>query len=93
MVYCQRNELTDVERHTIAAQERRHVREPLSIAQNAFVLASIHQARSMCKEARLVLDSLNQYVRESHRDALLPLVRAFDTEFAARQGDLDTAGR
>ena len=74
-------------------QEQRYASDPVAVAQSAFVLAAIHQARGLPEEARLVLDRVNDYLVETHSEALLPLVQAFGAELAARQGDVDTAGR
>ena len=42
-------------------QEQRYASDPVAVAQSAFVLAAIHQARGLPEEARLVLDRVNDY--------------------------------
>ena len=74
-------------------QAQRYACHRISVAHSAFVLAAIHQARGLHEEARLVLDRVNDYLVETHSEALLPLVQAFGAELAASQGDFDTAGR
>ena len=91
--YYQLNDLVAAELHAQAVQEQRYACHRISVAHSAFVLAAIHQARDLPEEARLVLDRVNDYLVETHSEALLPLVQAFGAELAARQGDIDTAGR
>lgn len=91
--YYQLNDLEAAELHALAVQEQRYACHRISVAHSAFVLAAIHQARDLPDEARLVLDRVNDYLVETQSEALLPLVQAFGAELAARQGDLDTAGR
>ena len=87
------NDLAAAELHANVVQEQRYACHRIAVAQSAIVLAAIHQARGLPEEARLVLDRVNDYLVEIHSEALLPLVQAFGAELAARQGDLDTAGR
>ena len=89
----QLDDLAAAEVHAKAVQEQRYASDPIAVAQSAFVLAAIHQARGLPEEARLVLDRVNDYLVETRSEALLPLVQAFGAELAARQGDVDTAGR
>ena len=79
----QRNDLAAAERHANVVQEQRYASDPVAVAQSAFVLAAIHQVRGLPEEARLVLDRVNDYLAETHSEALLPLVQAFGAELAA----------
>ena len=89
----QRNELADAELHANVVLEQRYGCDPLPVVHSAFVLAAIHQARGSPEEVRLVLEHVNDYLVETRSVALLPLVQTFGAELAARQGDIDTAGR
>ena len=89
----QRNDLAAAEQHANAVQEQRYASDPVAVAQSAFVLAAIHQARGLPEEAHLVLDRVNDYLVGTRSEALLLLVQALGAELAARQGDVDTAGR
>ena len=89
----QRNELAAAELHANLVLEQRYGCDSLSVAHSACVLAAVHQACGRPEEARLVLARVNDYLVETHSVALLPLVQAFGAELAARQGDIDTAGR
>ena len=91
--YYQLNDLVAAELHARAVQEQRYACHRLSVAHSAFVLAATHHVRGLHEEACLVLDRLNDYLVETHSEALLPLVQAFGAELAASQGDIDTAGR
>jgi LuxR family maltose regulon positive regulatory protein len=91
--YYQLNDLAAAEVHAKTVYEQRYACHRISVAHSAFVLAAIHQARDLPEEARLVLDRVNGYLAETHSEALLPLVQAFGAELAARQGDVETAGR
>ncbi len=93
MVKYLHNDLASAERYANIVQEQRHACEPFSVAQSAFVLASLQQARGLSGEARSTLENLYEYSMETRSEVLLPLVQAFSAELAARQGDLDTAGR
>jgi LuxR family transcriptional regulator, maltose regulon positive regulatory protein len=89
----QLDDLAAAEVHARVVQAQRYASDPIAVAQSAFVLAAIHQARGLPEKARLVLDRVNDFLVETRSEALLPLVRAFGAELAARQGDIDTAGR
>ena len=89
----QRNDLEAAERHANAVQDQRYVSHPISVVQSALVLASIHLARGRPAEARAALDRVTEYLVEIRSEGLLPICQAFGVELAARQGDLDAAGR
>ena len=74
----QLDDLAAAELHANAVQGQRYASDPLAVAQSAFVLAAIHQARGLPDEARLVLDRANDYLVETRSEALLPLVQAFE---------------
>ncbi len=88
-----RNDLVAAEQHASAVHELRYVTHRLAVTQTAFVLAAIHQARGLPDQARQALAGAEQYLRETRSEALLSLVRAYEAELAAVQGDLATAGR
>ncbi len=89
----QRNELAAAELHANVVLEQRYGCDPVSVAHSACVLAAIHQAHGSPEAARVTLEQARDYLREMRSEALLLLVQAFGAELAARQGDLDTAGR
>jgi LuxR family maltose regulon positive regulatory protein len=88
----QRNNLAAAEEHASIVQAQRYAGDPIAVAQSAFILAMVHQARGRPEEARLVLAHVNDYLLEARSEALLPAVQAFGADLAAMQGDLATAG-
>ncbi len=90
--YYQRNDLAAAELHASIVQGQRYRCDPISVAQSAFVLATLHQMRDRAEEARLLLDGINDYLLETQSEVLVPVVQAFGAELAARQGDLEAAG-
>lgn len=93
MAHYQRNDLAAAERHTTAVYELRYACHRISVVQSAIIQAAIHQARGQLDPTQRVLDEAQNYLRETRSEALMPLVQAFAAELAARQGDLELAGR
>jgi LuxR family maltose regulon positive regulatory protein len=88
----QRNNLAAAEQHANIVKAQRYVSDPIAVAQSAFILAMVHQARGRPEAARQMLVQVNDYLLETHSQALLPGVQAFGAELAAVQGDFATAG-
>jgi LuxR family maltose regulon positive regulatory protein len=89
----QRNDLAAAEAHARVVEELRYACRPIAYLQTAFIYASIHQARRLPDQARQKLDQAVIFLRETRSEGLLPLAEAFRADLAARQGDLDAAGR
>ena len=92
-VCYQRNELADVEQHANAVQQLRYACHPISVLQSTFIQAAIRQAGGLPHQARQILEQGSVHLRETHGEALLPLIQAFDAELAVQQGDVETAAQ
>jgi LuxR family maltose regulon positive regulatory protein len=93
MVYYQRNDLTAAERHANAVHELRYAGHRIAVVHCAIIQAAIYQARGLSDRAQQALDETENYLRETHSEALVPVVQAFAAELAAIQGNLERAGR
>jgi LuxR family maltose regulon positive regulatory protein len=92
-VAYQRNDLETADTHAQAMFDLRYVSRPMAYVQSVFVRASVYQARGLPEQARAALDLAFDFIHETQSNGLLPIVRAFQAELAARQGDLDMASQ
>jgi LuxR family maltose regulon positive regulatory protein len=92
-IHYHRNNLDAAASAFAAAVDRPYLTHALTLAYSGVGLASTYQAQGQPDRAREVADSIVAHMRETQNTLLLPAVRAFQAELAARQGRLEEASQ
>lgn len=92
-VRYQQNDLAAAEGHFATAVQQPYLNYGDSFVNSACGLALTHQVQGRPDEARTVLEAASAFLLETGNTTLMPVIQAFQSEIALRQGRIATASQ